>query len=150
MTTTPAPHLGIRRQIETPGALNHKPEFIRLPKPGTLCQWTGLSRSKLNELILPSPVNSYRPPVRSISLRNRGQVKAVRLIVLDSLISYLRSLEDSQPVEFGDQQNAETPNSLTPPTSSRNQACYKPADAISERSLRSGPQASKRPVAKAA
>jgi hypothetical protein len=72
------------------------PEFIRLPKPGTLCRWTGLSRSKLNELILPSPLNSFKPPVRSLSLRNRGQIKAVRLIVLDSLLGYLRGLLDQQ------------------------------------------------------
>ena len=76
--------------------LNVTPEFIRLPKPGTLCRWTGLSRSKLNELILPSPLNSFKPPVRSLSLRNRGQVKAVRLIVLDSLLGYLRSLLEQQ------------------------------------------------------
>jgi hypothetical protein len=68
------------------------PEFIRLPKPGTLCRWTGLSRSKLNELILPSPLNNHKPPVKSLSLRNRGQLKAVRLIVLDSLLGYLRGL----------------------------------------------------------
>ena len=75
------------------------PEFIRLPKPGTLCRWTGLSRSKLNELILPSPLNNHKPPVRSLSLRNRGQVKAVRLIVLDSLLGYLRSLLEQQSTE---------------------------------------------------
>ena len=72
---------------------NHRPEFIRLPKSGSLCQWTGLSRSKLNELILPSPVNGHRPPVRSVSLRNRNQMKAVRLVNFDSLMTYLRSLE---------------------------------------------------------
>lgn len=70
-----------------------RPEFIRLPKPRTLCPWTGLSRSKLNELILPSTLNGHRPPVRSVSLRNRGQVRAVRLINFDSLMAYLRSLE---------------------------------------------------------
>lgn len=75
------------------------PEFIRLPKPGTLCPWTGLSRSKLNELILPSPLNSFKPPVRSVSLRNRGQLKAVRLIVFDSLIGYLRGLMAEQSAE---------------------------------------------------
>ena len=79
------------------------PEFIRLPKPGTLCRWTGLSRSKLNELILPSPLNSFKPPVRSLSLRNRGQVKAVRLIVLDSLLGYLRGLLEQQSICDGDQ-----------------------------------------------
>ena len=76
--------------------INVTPEFIRLPKPGTLCRWTGLSRSKLNELILPSPLNNHKPPVRSLSLRNRGQIKAVRLIVLDSLLGYLRSLLEQQ------------------------------------------------------
>jgi hypothetical protein len=67
------------------------PEFIRLPKPGTLCSHSGLSRSKMNELVLPSPVNNFKPPVKSVSLRNRGQVKAVRLISYDSLMTYLRS-----------------------------------------------------------
>lgn len=76
-----------------PTASPARPEFVRLPKPGTLCPWTGLSRSKLNELILPSPLNGYRPPVRSLSLRNRGQIRAVRLICFDSLMAYLRSLE---------------------------------------------------------
>ena len=79
--------------------LNVMPEFIRLPKPGTLCRWTGLSRSKLNELILPSPLNSFKPPVRSLSLRNRGQIKAVRLIVLESLLGYLRGLLEQQSTE---------------------------------------------------
>ena len=79
--------------------LNVTPEFIRLPKPGTLCGWTGLSRSKLNELILPSALNSFKPPVKSLSLRNRGQIKAVRLIVLESLLGYLRGLLEQQSTE---------------------------------------------------
>ena len=69
-----------------------KPEFIRLPKPGTLCPHTGLTRSKMNELVLPSALNRFKAPVRSISLRNHGQVKAVRLVVYESLLSYLHSL----------------------------------------------------------
>lgn len=88
--------------IATAEASPLMPEFIRLPKPGTLCRWTGLSRSKLNELILPSPLNSYKPPVKSLSLRNRGQVKAVRLIVLDSLLGYLRGLLEQQSMGSGD------------------------------------------------
>ena len=68
-----------------------QPEFIRLPKPGTLCPHTGLSRSKMNELVLPSEINNFKPAVKSISLRKRGQVKAVRLVVYDSLMAYLRS-----------------------------------------------------------
>ncbi len=68
-----------------------RPELIRLPKPRSLCPYTGLSRSKMNELVLPCAANNFKPPVKFISLRNRGQVKAVRLIVYDSLMAYLRS-----------------------------------------------------------
>lgn len=65
------------------------PEFIRLPKPGQLCPWTGLSRSKMNELILPCPANDGRPPVKSVSLRERGSQPGTRLVVYASLISHL-------------------------------------------------------------
>jgi hypothetical protein len=76
---------------------NIVPEFIRLPKGGHLEPFTGLSRSKLNELILPSKANGFKPPVRSVSLRKTGQLRGVRLIVLESLLNYLRSkLEDSR------------------------------------------------------
>jgi hypothetical protein len=75
----------------------NRPEWLRLPKPGTLCPWTGLSRSKLNELILPNPYNNFKPVVQSICLRNRGQKKGVRLIVFDSLMEYLRSFAEDAP-----------------------------------------------------
>jgi hypothetical protein len=82
--------------IQTGSLPKNTPEFIRLPKPGTLCAWTGLSRSKLNELILPSRVNGFKPPVRSVSLRNRGQTRGTRLIVFESLVLYLRGLLEQQ------------------------------------------------------
>lgn len=65
------------------------PAYIRLPKPGELCPYTGLSRAKLNELILPSARNNHRPPVASKSLRQPGQQRGVRLIILESLMAYL-------------------------------------------------------------
>lgn len=68
-----------------------RPEFLRLPKPGTLCPLTGLGRSYLNSLILPTDANGHRPPVASICLRKRGAKKGVRLLVYDSLASYLRA-----------------------------------------------------------
>lgn len=61
----------------------------RLPKPGTRCPFTGLSRSGLNELVLATEANKFKPPVRSILLRKRGRMRGTRLIVLDSLIKYL-------------------------------------------------------------
>ena len=74
------------------GVVSHpKPEFIRLPKSPALCPYSGLSRSQLNEVVLPGAANDFRPPVKSISLRKRGQTKAVRLVVYDSLMSYLHS-----------------------------------------------------------
>ena len=69
-----------------------KPEFIRLPKPGNLCPWTGLSRSKLNELVLPCNANDFRPPVKSVCLRRRGAATGVRLIVFESLMAFLGNL----------------------------------------------------------
>jgi hypothetical protein len=84
-------------------AINPRPEFIRLPKSGSPCPFTGLSRTGLNALILPTPANGFKPPVRSISLRQRGQARGTRLIVFDSLIEYLHRLETSPttPVSTG-------------------------------------------------
>ena len=92
--------------VQSSDPIQVTPEFIRLPKPGTLCRWTGLSRSKMNELILPSRLNGFKPPVHSLSLRNRGQIKAVRLIVLVSLLSYLRGMLEQQMVEQGNGRSA--------------------------------------------
>jgi len=66
-----------------------RPEFLRLPKPGTLCPLTGLGRSYLNSLILPTEANGHRPPVKSVCLRQRGAKRGVRLISYDSLTAYL-------------------------------------------------------------
>jgi hypothetical protein len=70
---------------------NCRPEWIRLPKAGTLCAWTGLSRSKLNELVLSTPANSHRPPVKSAALRQKGALKGVRLVHLRSLLDFIES-----------------------------------------------------------
>ena len=49
----------------------------------------GLSRSTLNELVLPCPENKNRPPVKSVVLRKRGARTGIRLIELASLRAYL-------------------------------------------------------------
>jgi hypothetical protein len=71
-----------------------KPEFVRLPKGGTRCPHTGLSRSKLNQLVLPCKENDFKPPVESKSVRSRGTIRGTRLIVFDSLMEYLNGLDD--------------------------------------------------------
>lgn len=73
-----------------------KPEFIRLPKAGAQDPYTGFSRSGLNALILPTEANGFKPPVKSICLRNRGAKRGIRLINYDSLIGYLHSLAEQQ------------------------------------------------------
>jgi hypothetical protein len=72
----------------------HRPEFIRLPKGGQLCNWTGLSRSALNAVILPTVANRFQPPVRSFVLRKAGAKTGIRLISFQSLISYIHAHED--------------------------------------------------------
>jgi site-specific DNA recombinase len=73
------------------GVKTDGPVYIRLPKPGELCAYTGLSRAKMNDLILANARNNFRPPVASKSLRQPGQQRGVRLILLESLMSYLHS-----------------------------------------------------------
>lgn len=60
------------------------PEFIRLPKSGQHCQYTGLTRSGLNELIL-----GPKPQVKSLYLRKDGTARGIRLIHLPSLLAFL-------------------------------------------------------------
>ena len=65
------------------------PVYIRLPKPGEKCPITGLSRAKLNELILPNERNHFNPPVASKSLRQKGALRGIRLVLLESLLAHL-------------------------------------------------------------
>lgn len=67
--------------------MNHQsssppPLFIRVPKPGTKCPYTGLSRSAIWKLI-----GGKNPPVDSISIG--GAKRGTRLINLASLLDYL-------------------------------------------------------------
>jgi len=71
-----------------------RPEFIRLCPPGQRCPWTGLSRSAMNALILPTVGNGYKPPVKSFVLRKRGAKTGVRLISWDSLTAYIYAHEE--------------------------------------------------------
>lgn len=63
-----------------------RPEFVRMPKPGSVCPWTGLGRSYLYQL-------ATEGKIRTLSLRKRGAARGVRLIRLDSVIEYLTQVE---------------------------------------------------------
>jgi len=78
-----------------------RPEYIRLPKPGSLCPHTGLTRSKLNELVLPCRANGRKPPVKSISLKAKHQIRGVRLILFESLLAHLKSFGNASEAKEG-------------------------------------------------
>jgi hypothetical protein len=78
-------------RIQTPA----EPEFLRLPPPGVRCPFTGLSRSALNELILPTRANDFKPPVRSFCIRKRGAKTGIRLILYGSLKAYIHAHAES-------------------------------------------------------
>src|SRR5881227_1316144 len=71
-----------------------RPIYIRLPAPGARCPWTGYSRSALADLCVPSKANDFRPPSKSFRVRRKGDKRAIRLIVFESLLSYLRKFEE--------------------------------------------------------
>mgnify|MGYP001164876215 FL=1 len=73
--------------------VNHSsPEFIRLPRQGVPCEWTGMSRGKMVQLILPSKENGFSPPVKSVSLGPSKRSKGwTRLVHFKSLMNFLNA-----------------------------------------------------------
>lgn len=78
-----------------PSAASFTPEFIRLPPPGLKCPYTGLSRSAINELILPTLRNDYTPPVKSFCLRQKGAKTGIRLVSYPGIRDYIRVHEET-------------------------------------------------------
>lgn len=63
-----------------------RPEWLRIPSAVKIF---GISRTKLYELIADRRI-------KSVSLRERGQVRGVRLLSYDSLAAYLEQLAETQ------------------------------------------------------
>ncbi len=72
-----------------------KAEWIRLPRPGARCPYTGLSRSTLTELCVPRRAYNGAPPVKSVVICKPGAIRGIRLVSYPSLMSYLASLIDA-------------------------------------------------------
>ncbi len=73
-----------------PAAAKHTlPEFVAMPAPGQVEQYSGLKRGMLYQL-------AKEGLIRTVSLRRTGTTRARRLIVLDSLMRYLRGLDAAQ------------------------------------------------------
>ena len=65
------------------------PEFVAMPAPGQVCPFSGLKRGMLYQL-------DKEGLIRTVSLRRKGTTRARRLIVLSSLLEYLRGLDAAQ------------------------------------------------------
>lgn len=72
--------------------------YTRIPPQGTVDPVSGLNRSALDKLIRPQEANDFNPPVRTKILRARGARRGTVLIDVESLLAYLSSLPEEQPV----------------------------------------------------
>lgn len=70
-----------------------EPVYIRLPPQGQKCPHSGLGKSKLNDLILPTSRNNFKPLVKSVNSCQPGKQRGNRLIILTSLKGYLNRLQ---------------------------------------------------------
>ncbi len=82
-----------------------RPEWLRLPKPGTACHYTGLTRTPMYGLI-------REGKVRSVVLRQRGKLRGIRLIDYASLIQFLRELDTEQNSSLRPPNKAEDQTSI--------------------------------------
>ncbi len=84
-------HAAFRSVSTEPPRVAEKPEaeFVSLPGPGKRCPISGLSRSMLYQL-------GSLGKIRMISLRREGNLRGKRLISVESLRHYLRTLDAQQ------------------------------------------------------
>ena len=78
------------------------PSYVRLPPAGRSCPISGLPRTTLAELILPTARNGWRPPVRSVTVHLPGREHlprtgrgrhGIRLVEVASLLAWIRSFD---------------------------------------------------------
>jgi hypothetical protein len=66
-----------------------QPRFVRLPKPGTLCPFTGLSRTQIYLLCKSGKIKSH-------SLKRHGTCRGVRLIDFQSLVTAIEEFASAE------------------------------------------------------
>jgi hypothetical protein len=69
-----------------------QPRFVRLPKPFTLCPFTGLSRTQIYLLCKSGKVKSH-------CLKRRGTCRGVRLIDFQSLVLAIEEFSSQEELE---------------------------------------------------
>jgi len=79
-----------------------RPEWIQLPKSGTRCPVSGLSRSAINAAILPTKANDYNPDVLSRSIKShRLASRGVRLVNVASLLAFIEAQQSGLQTQEG-------------------------------------------------
>jgi hypothetical protein len=73
------------------------PAYIRMPRTGTACPYSSLSRSGMDLIVRPQKANNFRPPVKSKIFRHSPTAKGIRLVDFRSLMNYLGRLPETQP-----------------------------------------------------
>jgi len=91
-------HLGAEDCRENPKTIplpaeseSELPWYVRLPRSGGRCRWTGLTRSSMNALVL-----GPNPPVKSVVVARKGASRGIRLVHLESLLEHLNGLLEQQ------------------------------------------------------
>jgi len=72
-------------------AEENKPIWIRLPKYGDRCEFTGLSRSTLAELIRPCKSTGENARVEAKTIERSGATRGITLINLKSLLDFINA-----------------------------------------------------------
>jgi hypothetical protein len=68
------------------------PIQFRLPPPGEVDPWFSLNRSAWNALILPHAGNSFTPQIKSITTRQAGKKRGIRIVIFSSAKAYFDKL----------------------------------------------------------
>jgi hypothetical protein len=84
--------------LEVPETPDWLPVYIRLPRSGSRCPVTNLTRTAIDQVVRPQPCNNFKPPVRSRVLKARNATRGVRLVEVKSLLDYINDLPDGAEV----------------------------------------------------
>lgn len=77
-------------------AAQPSPVTLRLPRVGTVDPFFGCARTFWNQRVLPTAENNFKPPIRSIVVKQSGAKRGIRLIVFESAKSYFLALAENQ------------------------------------------------------
>src|ERR1700737_2512049 len=94
---------GTTMYIEVPETPADKfPAFIRLPRSGSRCPVSNLSRTAMDQVVRPQLCNHFRPPVKRRVLKARNATRGVRLVEVKSLLDYINNLPDGAEARDAD------------------------------------------------